>query len=194
VVIDVDGGVSMKAVHELLKEYKFLTHTTKRHTEEENRFRLIMPINYRLTLDSDEYKEFMNGIIAWLPFKSDEGANQRARKWETCDKGTFHYNDGELLDVLDFIPKTSRNENYRRTNQPLESLDNLGRWFAQRMASGNRNNNMIKYALALVDSGWDLVDVRRQVLDFNSKLSSPLPDQEIQSTIMQTVAKRYLKP
>ena len=42
VVIDVDGDISLDAAHELMK-YKFMTYTTKRHTEEENRFRLILP-------------------------------------------------------------------------------------------------------------------------------------------------------
>jgi hypothetical protein len=190
VVLDVDGGVSLATVHELLKDYKFLTYTTKRHTEQENRFRLILPINYHLELDAAEYKEFMNSVMAWLPFKTDDGANQRARKWESCDKGTHHYNDGELLDALDFIPKTSRNESYRQATQQLGSLDNLERWFAQRMAAGNRNNQMIRYALTLVDSGMVLIDVRRQVHAFNAKLSEPLSEQELDSTVLVTAAKR----
>lgn len=190
IVIDVDGGVKLEAAHELLKDYKFLTYTTKRHTEEEHRFRLIIPMNYYLELESDEYKEFMNSVMLWLPFTTDESANQRAKKWE-CFPGTYHYNEGALLDVLDFIPKTSRNENYLKQSQPLLSLDNLERWFAQRIASGNRNNQMIKYALALVDSGWDLVSVQKQVHAFNNKMNQPLTEEEIDQTIMVTVGKRY---
>jgi hypothetical protein len=192
VVIDVDEGISVEACHELMKEYKFLTYTTKRHTDEVNRFRLIMPINYRLDLDSEEYKEFMNNVMGWLPFKTDESANQRAKKWETFDKGTYHYNlEGEMLDVLPFIPKTSKNEQYRQGFQKVESLDNLERWFAQRIASGNRNNQMLKYALALVDTGMSLMDVNKQVRAFNDKLNTPLTENEIDTTIMVTVAKRY---
>jgi hypothetical protein len=188
--IDVDGGIGLGTVHDLLKDIKFLTYTTKRHTEQENRFRLMIPINYRLELDSDEYKEFMNNVMSWLPFQTDESANQRSKKWESFD-GEYHYNlEGELLDVLDFIPKTSRNESYRNQNRELQSLDNLERWFAQRIAQGNRNNNMIKYALALVDTGMDLVTVQKQVHAFNLKLNTPLTEEEIDSTIMVTVAKK----
>lgn len=194
VVIDVDGACSLSTAHELMKDYKFLTYTTKRHTPEENRFRLILPINYHLQLDQNEYREFMNGILSWLPFTTDESANQRAKKWETFSGGTYHYNlDGDLLDVLDFIPKTSRNEQYKQQNQTLGSLDNLERWFAGRIASGNRNNQMIKYALCLVDSGWELTEVRDQVHAFNKKLERPMSEIEIDSTIMVTVAKRYQK-
>lgn len=193
VVIDVDGGVSMKQVHELLKDYKFLTYTTKRHTETENRFRLIFPINYTLELNSDEYKEFMNSIMEWLPFKSDEGANQRARKWESFPGGTHHYNDGVLLDALDHIPKTSRNEQHRSQSKQLQSLDNLERWFAQRIVNGNRSNQMIKFALAIADSGTDHVTARNQVIEFNRKLPDPIDQSELERTILVTLAKHYRK-
>jgi hypothetical protein len=70
-------------------------------------------------------------------------------------------------------------------------MDNLERWFAQRIATGNRNNHMLKFALALVDSGLNLMDVSNQVHSFNAKLSNPLDKDEIDATIMTTVAKRY---
>lgn len=191
--IDVDGDISLSACHELMKEYKFMTYTTKRHSDEENRFRLMIPMNYHLELDAEEYKEFMNTVIAWLPFKTDESANQRSKKWESFD-GEYHYNlDGELLDVLSFIPKTSKNEQFRQGFQKVESFDNLERWFAQRIASGNRNNQMIKYALALVDNGMPLLDVEKQVHAFNDKLNTPLDKDEIDNTILVTVAKRYVR-
>lgn len=191
-VLDVDGGASLSMVHDLLREYKFMTYTTKRHTPQENRFRLILPTNYFLTLDSDEYKEFVNNVLEWLPFTSDEAANQRSKKWESFEGGTHHYNmDGELLDILPFIPKTSKNEQFKQGISKVENLDNLERWFAQRIANGNRNNQMIKYALALVDSGMDLISVSRQVHEFNKKLSVPMAEEEIDTTIMVTVAKRY---
>jgi len=134
----------------------------------------------------------MNCVINWLPFVTDESANQRAKKWESYEHGTVTYNhEGTLLDVLDFIPKTSRNEQHKQQNQALGSLDNLERWFAGRIENGNRNNQLIKYALCLVDAGWALVDVHRQVYAFNGQLQDPLPNAEIDSSIMITVAKKY---
>ena len=194
IVIDVDGGIQLETVHELMKEHKFMTYTTKRHTDEENRFRLILPISYILELDSEDYKELMNNVMAWLPFKTDESANQRAKKWESFDGGQYHYNlDGELLDTLKFIPKTSKNEQYKKTFESVQSLDNLERWFAQRMVSGNRNNQMLKYAMALVDTGMSLIEVSKRVHAFNDKINTPLPKDEIDSTILVTVAKKYTR-
>lgn len=192
VVLDVDEGVTLDTAAELLKGYKYLIYTTKRHTTENNRFRVILPINYCLLLDAEDYKEFMTMLMGWLPFRVDEQANQRSRKWECFGGGKYIYNmEGEILDALPFIPKTSKNEQYRQVFQQLESLDNLERWFAQRIAMGNRNNNMLRFALALVDNGMDLVTVSKQVHSFNQKLYNPLPEDEINSTILVSVAKRY---
>ena len=66
VVFDVDGGVNISTVKMLLKNYKFLIYTTKRHTPEENRFRVILPLNYQLELDAKDYKEFMANLYEWL--------------------------------------------------------------------------------------------------------------------------------
>ena len=129
----------------------------------------------------------------WLPFKTDESANQRSKKWETNSKGTFFVNqNGKLLDALMFIPKTSKNEQYQKEFQKIESMDNLERWFAQRIATGNRNNQMIKYALLLVDSGLSQLDVEKKVKAFNKRLSNPLSDDELSATIFTTVAKKYI--
>ena len=190
IVLDIDGTIKLETAFELLKEYKFIAYTTKRHTDEENRFRILLPINYILELDSNDYKEFMNNVMKWLPFKVDESCNQRSKKWES-NNGKFFNNDGKLLDALMFIPRTSRNEQFNQNFQKIESMSNLERWFAQRIAEGNRNNNMIKYALALVDNGLSLQDVEKQIISFNKKLSAPLPETEIRQTILKTVAKKY---
>ena len=193
VAIDVDGGVSLETVHDLMKDYQFMTYTTKRHTAEQNRFRLLLPINYVLRLDHEDYKQFMNNVMEWLPFKTDESANQRSKKWETYP-GSYHYNmQGEMFDCLPFIPKTSKNELYQREMKTLESLDNLERWFAQRISSGNRNNHMLKYAMALVDGGMNFIEVERNVLSFNSRISNPLDADELRNTVLVSVAKKLSK-
>jgi hypothetical protein len=191
IAFDVDGGTPMQLVHELLADYVFMTHTTKRHTEDDHRFRLIMPMNYQLKLDGADYREFMRNIMGWLPFSVDESTIDPCRKWATNGNGTYHMNlEGQLFDVLPFVPKTMKNEQRRKEVQELGSLDNLERWFAQRIADGNRNNQMIKFALALVDSGMDYNEVEQKVLSFNSKLNNGLAVDELQRTVLVTAAKR----
>lgn len=192
VVIDVDGTTRINTVKELFKEYKYILYTTKRHGQDgQDRFRLIFPLNYELTLSNEEYKEFMTNIFNWLPFETDESANQPSKKWLSCPNGEYVVNDGMLLDALKFIPKTKRNEEFLKESAKIENLGHLERWFAMRMAPGNRNNMFFKYAMALVDSGLSMQEVEERVKAFNKEINNPLTDEEIDRSIMVTVAKKY---
>lgn len=192
VVIDVDGTTKINVVKELFKSYKYILYTTKRHGQEgKDRFRLIFPINYELKLSLDEYKEFMNNFFKWLPFETDESANQASKKWLSNDKATWLCNDGELLDALKFIPGTRRNDEFLKETGKIENLGNLERWFATRMAQGNRNNLMFKYGMALFDSGYSYQDIEAKIKKFNKQISAPLPEDEINSSILVTIAKKF---
>ena len=192
VVFDVDGGTNLSTVKLLLKNYKFLIYTTKRHTDEENRFRIIMPINYQLELDAKDYKEFMSNIYEWLPFEVDTATNQRARKWLSCE-GHYEYNDGEVLDALPFIPKTSKNEARKELMNSQQSMDNLGRWVINNIGDGNRNNMLLRYSMILLDAGFDFEAIRTKVIALNDKIPDKLEEAEIMATIMTTVMKTIAK-
>jgi len=191
-VIDVDGGVNISTAKLLLKNYKFLLYTTKRHTEEEHRFRMVLPINYELAMDAKDYKEFMSNIYDWLPFEVDTATNQRARKWMS-NNGHFEYNEGELLDALPFIPKTSKNEERKMLMDSQQSMDNLERWVINNIGDGNRNNMLLRYGMILLDGGFDFEAIRSKVIELNNKIADKLEESEIMSTIMITVAKTIAK-
>ena len=192
VVVDVDGTVSLSTAKLLLKDYKYLIYTTKRHTDVENRFRIILPINYTLELDAKDYKEFMSNIYEWLPFEVDTATGQRARKWMSHD-GYFEYNDGDVLDALPFIPKTSKNEERKERLNSQQSMDNLERWVINNIGDGNRNNMLLRYAMILVDAGFDFEAIRLKVIDLNDKIADKLDEVEIMSTIMISVGKAISK-
>ena len=192
IVVDVDGTTTINTVKELFKSYRYILYTTKRHqTEGKDRFRLVFPINYVLKLSVDEYKEFMNNIFKWLPFETDECANQASKKWSSYDGGQYFQNDGEILDALKFIPGTSRNDQYKKEMAKIEDLGNLERWFATQMSEGNRNNNMFKYGMALVDSGLTFEEVSNQIKKFNKQLNNPLPEEELEKSVLVTIAKKF---
>lgn len=192
VVVDVDGGVNMSTAQMLLKNYKYLMYTTKRHTDEEHRFRIILPLNYELSLDAKDYKEFMSNVYEWLPFEVDTATNQRARKW-LSHQGLYEYNEGELLDALPFIPKTSKNEQRKELMNSQQSMDNLERWVINNIGDGNRNNMLLRYAMILLDAGFDLENIRSKVVALNNKIPDKLDEAEIFSTIMITVTKAFAK-
>lgn len=192
VVLDVDGDISLNTAERLLKDYIYILYTTKRHTEEINRFRVVLPIKYTLSFDLDDYKAFMNNILSWMPFKSDDAANQPSKKWLTNSNAEIRINStGSLLDPTKFIPNTFRNDSFLKDQKKINSFDNLERWFAKQIETGNRNNLLLKYALCLVDNGLDLETVESKVLGFNKKLKDKLPEEEIQNTILVTARKHW---
>lgn len=194
VVLDVDdGNTTIDEVRVLMKEYKCMIYTTKRHTPALHRFRIIMPTNYTLKLDSTDYREFMRNIYEWLPFTVDESTVDRARKWLTCNGHYEYINGDKLLDVMEFIPKTTRNDERKKMMLDSQSLSNIERWFIHNTSTGNRSNQLIKYGLMQVDVGHDFITIRNNVMALNNKLPSSLTEHEVDSTIMVSVSKALAK-
>ena len=191
-VLDVDSDTSIDTVKLLFKAYKYHIYTTKSHTDKHNRFRIVMPMSHVLKLSADDYKDFMRNVYDWLPFAIDEQTCNRTRKWASHNM-KFYENDGELLDVLPFIPKTERNVKLRESVATLSSLSNLERWFMHNTAKGNRNGNLLRYAMVLVDMGYTIEQVSSAVLQLNGKLPDKMEDGEIQNTILVSAQKAILK-
>jgi hypothetical protein len=189
IVMDIDGTCSLDAAHELLRDYTFMTYTSKSHTEESHRFRMVFPMPYILNLNREDYAAFMANFRDWLPFETDDGSEQPEKKWNTCI-GDHHYNDGELMDVLRFIPKTSKNQSYQAQREAIGDMDALERFFAERMLPGKRNNEMYKFAAMLAENGMDIIGVEAAIMSFNSKLKNPLDNDEIRNTILVSVGKK----
>lgn len=191
-VLDIDGGTTLQTAKTLLKGYKAIFQTTKRHTNEAHRFRIILPMNYVLKLDAKEYKEFYKNIINEMPFALDESCEHRSKKWLTNPDAHIEYQDGELFDVLPFIPKTSKNDDRQQKLLDQSNLDNLERWVINNTGDGNRNNMLLRYALILSENSFGLDTVKQKVLALNDKLMDKLEEVEIHSTVFHTLAKRML--
>lgn len=205
-VVDIDGherdkagniirkGIRLEAVHDLLKQYTFITSTTKRHTDEEHRFRLVMPTNYELSLDKEEYREFMNSFMTWLPFTSDESANQRSKKWMTFEGSNITLHNGtSLVNILPFIPKTRQNMDYQARVVDLARLDNLERWFLNNMDLGQRNITLHNFAMMLFDAGMKYDQLVVRVHALNDRCAAPLKKDEIETTILKSVGQKYAR-
>lgn len=191
-----DTSLSPYAASQLLKEYKHFIYTTKSNTQDGlYSYRIVLPMNYVLKLDNEDFAEFMDNVYAALPFDVDTKTKDRARRWATVGgAATILNEDGELFDILPLIPKTSRNVEFADHMKSLGDFNNVERWFAQRTMNGNRNQMMLKFALMLVDTGtMELDEVREAVYSFNSKLKPSLTKDEINRSIMVTVANRYIK-
>lgn len=192
IVLDVDSGTPISKALEVFKGIKCMLYTTKRHTKEEPRYRIIIPTNYVLQFDKSEYKEFINNIISAIPIDMpiDTASNQRSKKWLT-NKGEVYVNDGELFDVLPFIPQTKKNEE-RLANLNEQDLDRLEYWVINNIGDGNRNNQLYNYACILHDSGSDYADIRNAVIALNKKIPDSLSDDELENTVLRSIATKIL--
>jgi len=195
IVLDVDGTLPLETAKELLKDYKAFFYTTKRHQDEDqlDRYRIILPTNYELELDREEYKMFMDNVMMALPFEMDESCNQRSKKWLTCESVETFSNEGVLFDVLPYIPRTAKNEEREARFKDQKDLDNLERWVLNNTGDGNRNKQLYNYAMVLVESGLQFAEVGAKVRSLNDKLADKLADDELQATILKSIQNKLTK-
>jgi len=194
IVVDIDDGVTVDTAELLMQEYAYHLYTTKRHTDQHHRFRMIFPMSHTLKLDTRDYREFMTNIYDWLPFGVDRQTNQRARKWlanPSADISTTH--QGSPIDVLPFIPKTKKSEEQKKRNSELKSLTAVERWFVANTAEGNRSNMLIRYALMLVSNGLHSEEMRDKVMNLNKKLDPPMEAAEVYATILTSADRAIVK-
>jgi hypothetical protein len=192
VVLDIDDSVSIDMAKSLLKNYRFHLYTTKRHTAQNHRFRIVMPLSHEVSLDASDFKQFMNNIFDWLPFEVDRQTGQRARKW-LSHKGNYWYNEGDLLPALHFVPNTKKAEQQRARINEQTNLSALERWYVNNADIKGRNNVLMKYAYALVDAKKTLPEIQDHVLKLNRKFPDPLDEAEVLSTVMVTASTELSK-
>jgi len=181
-ILDLDGTVQMETAALLLEDYTYLFATTKRHTPEKNRFRIILPLSHFLKLSAMDYSGFMNNVFTWLPFDVDSQTKDAARKWLT-NGGEYHYNEGKLIDATKFIPKTRKADNYAKSVIKAGSVSNLERWFLANTKMGNRQNMMYRLGCVYIDSGADMSELDKLMAAFNEKLELPLPESELRTQV-----------
>jgi len=197
IVLDIDGTATLEQAKTVLAGYKYYMYTTKRHQIAEDgkpaadRFRIILPMSHTLKLSADEFKEFMNNVLETLPFDTDEQTAQANRKWLSNPNADTFVADGKLFDVLPFIPKTKKNEERKTFIDQTGSMDKLERYFFSKSEEGNRNNTLYKYGAALVDAGHDLDSLVLKVQAFNDKMPKPIPKDELTTTVLQSVTKKF---
>ena len=188
-VLDVDNGVSIKMVQKLLSNNEYIIYTTKRHTEENNRFRIILPMSKVIKLSPDDHKLFYKNVFDTLPFEVDEAPGDIARKWQTYKASTILTNEGELFDPTSYIPNTAKNQAREKRILSFSSdMSKLERYiFAN---TPGRNNALIKLALAYVDRGDQSDTVVSLISTANAKLAEPLPEAELAQTVYKTIYKK----
>ena len=190
-ILDCDGDISIETAKILLEDYAFLVSTTKRHTSEINRFRLILPISHRLKLSSNEYSKFMINVFEWLPFPVDEAAKDISRKWAS-HPGIYEYNQGNVIDATMFIPETKRSDE-TKAQISTAGVDNIERWFKNHTSKGNRANHLYRYGMVMIDAVLQLGEIVEKLESFNNSLDVPLPEDQFMNSTVKSISKELTK-
>lgn len=186
---DIDEGMSIQDMQNILSEYQYILYTTKSHQKEKNgiicdRFRVIMPTKTTFYVDPEEHKGLYENISTVLGIPSyDVATRNQGRLWFTNTTGTTIRKDtGDILDVRCCIPETETSEHIIPNIENLD-LDEQDRRIAGMQkfvlingVGGNRNNVIFRLAKFVQELGGNTEETVRAT---NSMMLEPLSDQEV---------------
>ena len=194
---DIDEGMSIQEMKDLLTPYKYLLYTTKSHQKEKNgiicdRFRVIIPTKTTYYVNPEEHKGLYENLARVLGIPSyDVATRNQGRLWFVNPEGTITRKDvGDLLDVRCCIPETEVSEHIipNIENLDLDEADRrvygMQKHTLIQAVGGNRNNAIFALAKFLKDVIGG--DVETKVYETNAMLLEPLPETEVR-TILQNI-------
>lgn len=193
---DIDEGLTVVAMQELLVNYKYILYTTKSHQKEKNgiicdRFRVILPTKTNFYVSPEQHKGLYENISKVLEIPSyDVATRNQGRLWFTNKEASVIIKaEGDLLDVRCCIPETETSEHIIPNIENLD-LDEQDRRIAgmQKYAlvngiGGNRNNVIFALAKFVSEMGGDVADISHRT---NNMLTVPLPETEV-NTILRNL-------
>lgn len=198
IILDIDGGVDLETAKILFSEYTYLIATTRNHQKEkkgkiEDRFRIVLPMEYTLDLDAETYTQMMKNLFEDLPIEVDK-LSDIGRMYFSSAESKYWYNDGVLFSADKYIPHTQEEDLYKKEGVKLskKNINGISQWCI-RNQSGGRNNTLIKLALLLVDKGFTHDEAKEEIKRVNQQFDSPLSQSELERTIFKTLVKREEK-
>lgn len=192
VVFDVDNtNIKPDVVSKFLGDTNHIIYTTKSHTDAAPRYRLILPLSHKVTLEEEQYRQLCKNIAYWLPVEVDAPAIQRERKYRHY-KGSkvFSKLDGNNIDVMPYYPNTQQSENLENDKGKTISVSGMKRWVIRTASEGNRNQTLYRYASFLREQSLSVDKIENAVKEVNSLLDEPLSDNELNDTILKSIKNK----
>jgi hypothetical protein len=196
IAFDIDEGMTIVQMQEILTPYQYLLYTTKSHQKEKNgnicdRFRVIIPTKTNFYVNPEEHKGLYENISRVLEIPSyDVATRNQGRLWFVAPDGEVIKKDtGDLLDVRCCIPETEVSEHVIPNIENLDLDEADRRIYGMQKHTlisgigGNRNNAIFALAKFLQDINEPVEDT---VYSTNAMLLEPLPETEVR-TILQNI-------
>jgi len=196
IAFDIDEGMTIEDMVQILEPYQYLLYTTKSHRKEKNgvvcdRFRVIIPTKTTFYVNPEEHKGLYENISRVLEIPSyDVATRNQGRLWFVAPNGEItKKSTGDLLDVRCCIPETEVSEHIIPNIEGLD-LDEQDRRIAGMQkfvlingVGGNRNNVIFRLAKFVKELNGN---VEETVYSTNNMLLEPLAETEIR-TILQNI-------
>jgi hypothetical protein len=205
--IDVDYGISLNEVLDLLRDYTYIIYTTKSHQKEKDglvndRFRILLPTKTYFNVDNERHKELISNVCEALGVGSyDVSTRNQDRLWFTNPNGEVYKNQGELFDVIPYLPDTNKRESIERQlvkfnegdyneDEVSKRIGGMVKWFLNSTYKGNRNINLFRLGSFILDLTNDLERSVEEVYKANSMLEEPISEKELRDTIIKSLKRR----
>ena len=196
IAFDIDSGMSIEEVKEILSPYTYLIYTTKSHQIDKNdvgiicdRFRIVMPSKVKFYVTPDQHKKMYENLEIMLGITANDVQTRNvSRMFYTNPTATIFENTGDLIDVSACIPDTISSNHIIPNLQNLSEMEATGemsrrevgmmKWVLTQSSEGNRNNMLHNYMTFLMDLGSS--DIRGKVFSLNAMTNSPLDESEVE--------------
>ena len=205
--IDVDNGVTLNQVKELLKDYTYIIYTTKSHQKDKggiacDRFRILLPTKTYFSVDNERHKELITNICEAIGVGSyDVSTRNQDRLWLTNPEGEIYKNQGWLFDIISYLPDTETRElvskQIERFDEKNYDEDEVSRriggmikWFLNSTYKGNRNINLFKLGSFVIDLTGDYERSVEEVIKANSMLEEPISEKELRNTVLKSLKRK----
>lgn len=205
-IFDIDDGLDIDTAYKMFSCYEGLIATTKSHTPEKHRFRIILPLQERTSCTYEEYTDAMRWLMdTAYPFL-DKQCKDPARIYFGNSNAEFEILDGRILfDFNRWVELAKKNKKvsawveskapepqndgtkpdwYRanwKTPQMLKALRH-----GDKFAQGSRNGTLYAWAKYFQEMGFADAEIRDVVFWLNSE-GDGVPEREIESTIFRSM-------
>lgn len=180
-----EAGFSKNNFVELFKDYSYILKEV-----DDEIYQVVLPINYTLGLTQDEYKQFIESMLLWIPFKPKVVFQERLTR-KIGNDGQYLINEGKLVDVIPFIPNTTKNDNFKANITNFSAHNFIERWFANRITVGNKYDVLTDYAEYLAKNGTTLKDLSKMVHSFNDVTIHPITAVDIDNHLIKLIHQKY---
>lgn len=199
-MFDIDEDMTLAQAQSFFKDFKCIIATTKSHQREKHpgtgdiwdRFRVIMVPDSKIELDPIAYSQFMLNAMDMMGLPADRSCQDPARFFYGNKHSEVWVSEGtKLFPVSACIPSTAKSVVVLKRLEKYDNVDGIERFFIASTDKGDRNNKLFRYAKVLQDDDRYTDDeVEVMVRALNDKIADPLPQRELEVTILRSIRKK----